>query len=34
MDALSLDLLEPYLKIEQERSIKPANEFTKEVLDY
>ena len=34
MDTLSLDLLEPYLKIEQERSIKPANEFTKEVLDH
>jgi len=34
MDALSLDLLEPYLAIEQARSIKPANEFTKEVLDY
>ena len=32
METLSLDLLEPYLKIEQERSIKPANEFTKEVL--
>ena len=34
MDTLSLDLLEPNLKIEQERSIKPANEFTKEVLDH
>ena len=34
METLSLDLLEPYLKIEQERSIKPANEFTKEVLDH
>ena len=34
METLSLDLLEPYLKIEQERSIKPANAFTKEVLDH
>ena len=34
MDALSLELLEAYLMIEQERSIKPANEFTKDVLDY
>ena len=34
MTELSLDLLEPYLKVEEERSILSANEFTKEVLDY
>jgi twinkle protein len=30
---LTLDLLEPYLTIESERSIKAANEYTKDVLD-
>ncbi len=34
MTDLSLDLLEPYLKVEEERSILSANEFTKDVLDY
>jgi len=34
MKELSIDLLEPYLKVEEERNILAANEFTKEVLDY
>ena len=34
MTELSLDLLEPYLKVEEERSILAANEFTQDVLDY
>jgi twinkle protein len=34
MQDLTADVLAPYLRIEDERSIKPANEFTKEVLDH
>tara|TARA_Y100000310_G_scaffold189422_1_gene189374 strand:+ start:1644 stop:2534 length:891 start_codon:yes stop_codon:yes gene_type:complete len=34
MEGLTPEILAPYLKIEEERSIKPANEFTKEVLDH
>jgi len=34
MQDLTPDILAPYLKIEEERSIKPANEFTQEVLDH
>ena len=30
---LTLELLEPYLQIESERSIKAANEYTKDVID-
>ena len=34
MDSLTPEILAPYLKIESEHSIRPANEFTKEVLDH
>jgi twinkle protein len=34
MEGLTPEILAPYLRIEEERSIKPANEFTKEVLDH
>ena len=34
MQDLTPDILAPYLQIEEERSIKPANEFTDEVLDH
>ena len=34
MQDLTEEILAPYLKVEDERSIKAANEFTKEVLDH
>jgi len=34
MDNLTPEILAPYLKIESEHSIRAANEFTKEVLDF
>ena len=34
MDSLTPELLAPYLQIESEHSIRAANEFTKEVLDF
>ena len=34
MDVLNSEVLAPYYRIEEEQCIKPANEFTQEVLDY
>lgn len=34
MEDLTPDVLAPYLRVEDERSIRAANEFTKEVLDH
>ena len=34
MDVLNSEVLAPYYQLEEEQCIKPANEFTKEVLDY
>jgi len=34
VDVLNSEVLAPYYQIEEEQCIKPANEFTQEVLDY
>ena len=34
MQDLTPEILAPYIRIEDERSIKPANEFTQEVIDH